>query len=86
MDMSGYAVDMVLCGVVYLIIVYLTFVLMRRRSLDGRNNRQGGDDGDGGIPLPTHPFIDLPPGVVWPDDSPSGGKKIKEQEEEEALV
>ena len=82
MPLSGYALDMVLCGVVYLIIVYLMFVLMRKRS--GLNNKkgEGGDDGDGGILLPTRPEIDLPPGVLWPDEGP-GGKKIRKKEEEE---
>jgi hypothetical protein len=86
MPLSGYAMDMMLCGVVYLIIVYLMFVLMRKKSSLDNTKGKGGDDGDGGILLPTHPQIDLPPGVLWPDEGPRGGKKIRKEEEEEALV
>ncbi|MFC2187284.1 hypothetical protein ACFCT7_08185 [Fulvivirgaceae bacterium LMO-SS25] len=75
--MALYFVDMVLCGVVYLILVYFMFLLMRKRGSNG-NGRS--DDGDGGIKLPNRPKIDLPPGVVWP-----GSPVTKLEEPEEIL-
>jgi hypothetical protein len=75
--MTTYFVDMVLCGVVYLILVYFMFLLMRKR---GSNRKGGSDDGDGGFKLPNSPKIDLPPGVVWP-----GSPITKLEETEEVL-
>ncbi len=73
--MAIYFIDMVLCGIVYLILVYFMFLLMRKR---GSNGRGGSDDGDGGFKLPNRPKIDLPPGVVWPSGPVS---KLEEPEE-----
>jgi hypothetical protein len=81
--MYGYVVDMVLCGVVYLMLVYFMFVLMRKRQSPS-NGRDPGDDGNGGWKLPTRPKIDLPPGVLWPDGS--GNPKKTKKEEKEELV
>ncbi len=66
--MKSFAVDLILSGLTYVILTYLTFVLMRKR----KNNR--GDDG-GDFHLDP-PKIDLPPGVVLPN-SPY----IREEEE-----
>lgn len=60
--MDSIYLDLILSGLTYVILTYLTFQLMKSRKI---NNHQ--DDDDGGINEFTPPIIDLPPGVVWPD-------------------
>lgn len=72
--MSVLVRDLVLSGMVYVILTYLTFRLMRHRT------NRGGNDG-GGEPFElTPPKIDLPPGVDWPQNGP-----VKEVEKAEGL-
>jgi hypothetical protein len=82
--MATYLIDMVLCGIAYLIIVYFMFMLMKKRQI---NKRKDDDDQDGGIRLPTRPKIDLPPGIVWPSDTGQHKRtKLKKSEDREVLV
>lgn len=79
---GGYTLDLILCGVAYIILVYLMVVLMksRKRNLGGHD-----DDDDGGIAVKGPPEIDLPPGVVLPDGSPRL-RLVEEDEKEEVVV
>lgn len=65
--MSSLAVDLMLCGVAYVVLIY--FVATMTKSKLGRSQNND-DDGDGGIEDFTPPKIDLPPGVIWPTDGP----------------
>ena len=73
--MSNLYVDIILCGLVYCILLWI--IIWRRRSNNNPGN--GGDDDDGGIPVSKLPDLDLPPGVTLPSGSPS--KKVDEYEE-----
>jgi hypothetical protein len=64
--LHGYIIDMILCGITYLFLVYFMFTLIKKR----RKGFDGDDDDDGGLPVSTPPEIDLPPGVCMPDGSP----------------
>jgi hypothetical protein len=65
--MSSLVIDLILCGLAYVILIYV-MATMTNNSLKKRGGSQ--DDGDGGIEDLTPPKIDLPPGVQWPSDSP----------------
>ena len=65
--MSSLIVDLVLCGVAYVVLIY--FVATMTKSNLGRNS-DSSDDGDGGVEDFTPPKIDLPPGIIWPSDAP----------------
>ncbi|TVP47515.1 MAG: hypothetical protein EA341_12695 [Mongoliibacter sp.] len=65
--MSSLVVDLVLCGLAYVVLIYFVATLTKPKiSRKGDNN----DDGDGGIEDYTPPKIDLPPGIIWPSDGP----------------
>ncbi|MHA7131917.1 hypothetical protein [Algoriphagus namhaensis] len=66
--MSSLVIDLFLLGVAYIIMIYFV-ATMTKKSLGRKNDRS--DDGDGGIETSTPPKIDLPPGVIWPSDSPT---------------
>ncbi len=68
--MNSFYYDLILSGLTYVLLTYLTFILMRKRK---RNDL--GDD-DGGLSIESGPEIDLPPGVSWPDGS---GPSIREE-------
>ncbi|EIM74025.1 hypothetical protein A3SI_16752 [Nitritalea halalkaliphila LW7] len=65
--MSSLIIDLILCGVAYVVLIYFVATMTKARFQRGRDN---GDDGDGGIEDITPPKIDLPPGVIWPSDAP----------------
>jgi hypothetical protein len=65
--MNSLVVDLILCGLAYVILIYFV-ATMTKTSIRRGNNRN--DDGDGGIDNIVPPKIDLPPGVVWPADAP----------------
>ena len=65
--MSSLVIDLMLCGLAYVILIYV-MATMTNNSL--KKGRRRDDDGDGGIEDFTPPKIDLPPGVQWPSDSP----------------
>lgn len=75
--MSSLVVDLMLCGMAYVVLIYFIATLTKARIPRDRDN---GDDGDGGVEDLTPPKIDLPPGVIWPADGPADGpvKRIKE--------
>lgn len=73
MIMSSLVVDLMLCGMAYVVLIYFIATLTKARIPRDRDN---GDDGDGGVEDLTPPKIDLPPGVIWPADGPV--KRIKE--------
>ncbi len=65
--MSSLVIDLILCGLAYVILIYFVANMTRNNLRRGDNSN---DDGDGGIENLTPPKIDLPPGVIWPSDSP----------------
>lgn len=65
--MNSLIIDLILCGVAYIILIYFV-ATMSKNSYRRGNNRN--DDGDGGIDNITPPKIDLPPGVIWPSEGP----------------
>jgi hypothetical protein len=65
--MNSLVIDLFLCGVAYVILIYFIATLTKNSS---RGRNRNSDDGDGGIENHTPPKIDLPPGVIWPSDSP----------------
>ncbi len=65
--MSSLIIDLILCGLAYIILIYFV-ATMSKNSLGKGNNRD--DDGDGGVSNINPPKIDLPPGVIWPSDGP----------------
>lgn len=71
-------VDIILCGVAYVVMVYCMVVLMKKRT----NPINGEDDDDGGNTVLNLPDLDdLPPGITLPGGGPAGRKKIEETEE-----
>lgn len=71
-------IDLILCGIAYIIMIYFMVILMKQKINPLRN---GGDD-DGGISITNLPDLDdLPPGISLPDGS-LPGKKIKREPEE----
>lgn len=72
--MSSLIVDLVLCGMAYVVLIYFVATMTKARIQRGRNRN---DDGDGGIEDFTPPKIDLPPGVIWPSDIPERRKPTK---------
>ncbi len=66
--MSSLIIDMILCGIAYVVLIYFVATLTRVNLDKGKNNNK--DDGDGGVEDTTPPKIDLPPGVIWPSDMP----------------
>lgn len=74
-------VDIILCGVAYVVMVYFMVVLMKKKS----EPIKGDDDDDGGINISTLPDLDdLPPGISLPGGGPA--RKKETEEPEEALV
>ncbi|EON79147.1 hypothetical protein ADIS_0376 [Lunatimonas lonarensis] len=70
--MSSLVIDLFLCGVAYVVLIYFVATMTKTRINKNRNND---DDGDGGVEDLTPPKIDLPPGIVWPtDDAPKPTK------------
>ena len=65
--MNSLVIDLFLCGVAYVILIYF-IATMTKNSARGKNSNN--DDGDGGVENFTPPKIDWPPGVIWPSDSP----------------
>lgn len=63
--MSSLVIDLFLCGVAYVVLIYFVATMTKARINRNRNND---DDGDGGVEDLTPPKIDLPPGIVWPSD------------------
>lgn len=53
--------DIFLSGLTYVLLIYLTFRLMK-------NKKSRGSDDDGGETIYSPPKIDLPPGIKWPSD------------------
>ncbi|NVJ47425.1 MAG: hypothetical protein HWE07_09865 [Cytophagia bacterium] len=73
--MSSFYYDLILSGLTYVLLTYLTFTLMKRRK------KSSEDDNDGGIITESGPKIDLPPGIFWPDGSGSPiHKKVLEED------
>lgn len=74
-------VDIILCGIAYVIMVYFMVVLMKKKD----NSVRGDDDDDGGINILTLPDLDdLPPGISLPGGGPT--KKKEKEEPEEVLA
>lgn len=68
--MNSLVIDLIVCGLAYVISVYFLATLTKNSLNKGKRS----DDGDGGIENLTPPKIDLPPGVIWPTDTPKKSK------------
>jgi hypothetical protein len=66
-NMSSLFVDLILCGLAYVVLIYFVATVTKVRFQRGKDKN---DDGDGGVEDLTPPKIDLPPGVIWPIDCP----------------
>jgi hypothetical protein len=66
--MSSLVIDLILCGIAYVILIY--FVAKMTRMPHPMRKKNEDEDGDGGVEDLTPPKIDLPPGVIWPSDVP----------------
>lgn len=75
--MNGYLIDMILCGMAYVVIVYFMMKLVRPSGGEFPKD----DNEDGGISWDRLPDLDLPPGVTLPDGDPTERAKQTEQEE-----
>tara|TARA_R110001592_G_scaffold312206_1_gene587370 strand:+ start:114909 stop:115133 length:225 start_codon:yes stop_codon:yes gene_type:complete len=64
--MNSLVIDLILCGVAYVVLIY--FVATLTKSKIKRNRKNNDEDGDGGVEDNTPPVIDLPPGIVWPTE------------------
>lgn len=64
--MNSLMIDLIVCGLAYVIMVYF-IAIFTKRSL---NKKRGDDNDEGGLRNFTPPKIDLPPGVVWPVNAP----------------
>ncbi|NVJ87225.1 MAG: hypothetical protein HWE15_13015 [Algoriphagus sp.] len=69
--MSSLMINLFLAGFAYVIIIYFVAMMTKNSLKKGKNGR---DDRDGGIENKDIPKIDLPPGVIWPSDSPRKSK------------
>jgi hypothetical protein len=65
--MSSLFVDLILCGLAYVVLIYFIATMTKARIQRGKDRN---DDGDGGVEDLTPPKIDLPPGVIWPSNAP----------------
>jgi len=69
--MQPFMIDMLLSGLVYLIMIYFLYMMLRKRD---HNQDDNGDGGDGGITVDVLPDLDLPdlpPGVCLPGQGPT---------------
>lgn len=72
-------IDIILCGVAYVVMVYFMVVLMKKKG----NPVKGDDDDDGGINISALPDLDdLPPGISLPGGGPGRKKEPKEEPED----
>lgn len=71
--MNSLLIDLIVCGVAYVIVVYFLAIVTKNSLNKGKSS----DDGDGGIENVTPPKIDLPPGVIWPSDVPKKSNRPK---------
>ncbi|MBD8488793.1 hypothetical protein IFO69_08555 [Echinicola sp. CAU 1574] len=76
--MSSLVIDMILCGIAYVLLIYFIATMNKPPFNSDKNNN--GDDGDGGIEDTTPPKIDLPPGVIWPSEGPKSKKPTSPME------
>ena len=67
--MSSLVIDLILCGIAYVVLIYFVATLTKVR-VDDQDQKNEDDDGDGGVEDLTPPKIDLPPGVIWPTGAP----------------
>lgn len=71
-------VDIILCGVAYVVMVYFMVLLMKKKN----EPIKGDDDDDGGINISALPDLDdLPPGITLPGGGPARKKDVEEPEE-----
>ncbi|GAA0877733.1 hypothetical protein GCM10009119_07010 [Algoriphagus jejuensis] len=72
--MNSLVIDLFMCGVAYVILIYFVATMTKNAIRRGNSNN---DDGDGGIENMTPPKIDLPPGVIWPSDVPKKSRPLE---------
>lgn len=65
--MGSLVFNTIFFGLAYVLLVYLIMTFIKPAYKRNKNNN---DEGDGGVEDTSPPKIDLPPGVIWPSDSP----------------
>ncbi|MGK7393064.1 MAG: hypothetical protein ACNS62_00780 [Candidatus Cyclobacteriaceae bacterium M3_2C_046] len=80
-NMANYIIDMLICGAIYVGMVYFIVRLIKNHKFKRRGRS---DDDDGGIEFFNEPDLDLPPGVTLPDNGPD--MKVKLDEKDEVLI
>jgi hypothetical protein len=80
--MNSFMIDLLLCGITYVILIYLLFELMLNKKPDWKDD----DDDGGGVSINNTPEIDLPPGVTLPQGGPDRKRSLPKEEPEEMLV
>jgi hypothetical protein len=63
-SMSPTLIDLLLCGLAYVVISYFLGVWSKSRQAPTSNS----DDSDGGKFDSRPPVLDLPPGISWPEE------------------
>jgi hypothetical protein len=58
--MDSLMIDLILCGLVYVILIYFIVTISKNLRVGDKNQDEGG------LEIQTPPKIDLPPGVIWP--------------------
>lgn len=69
--MKSFYYDIFLSGLTYVLLIYLTFRLMKSK-------KSGDSDDEGGETIYNPPKIDLPPGIIWPSD-PGSVSRVEEE-------
>ena len=62
--MSPTLIDLLLCGLAYVVISYFLGVWSKSNQAPTSNS----DDSEGGKFDSSPPVLDLPPGISWPDE------------------
>lgn len=73
MGINSFTIDLLLSGFIYVMLTYLTFILMKKKK------RRNDDEDNGDQFHLSPPEIDLPPGVTWPGDNPRQATKQLEE-------
>jgi hypothetical protein len=64
--MSPTLIDLLLCGLAYVVISYFLGIWTKYRPKRTSNS----DDSEGGKFDARSPVLDLPPGITWPEEEP----------------
>lgn len=74
--MDSLLIDLTLSGLAYVILIYMIITISKNKFSKGKGSE---DDEDGGIKVEIPPTIDLPPGILWFDDSPKDSANLPQE-------